>query len=460
MTFRILAVLIAGLLTGTLHHDALAAGGQLKLMVVEKETGKPLAARIHLKNGAGRMPRVPKVPVFADHFVFDGEITLKLSKGQYHFELECGPEFLDQQGHFEIHDFADDEKTIEMRRFVDMAKEGWYSGDLDVVRPVSEMELLMRADDLHVVHLFPLPKGLKKDIIQAGTHLFDGNRCYRPAEEAPVWNDVQQIADWDLPLRIAQGQIDSIELASAGFQRNKMVSNEKGCRPRDVSKFPGNEGFARWQEAIYFHLLNSGLRIAPSAGSGSGRVPNPVGYNRVYAHVDGEFSCDAWLASLKAGRSIVTNGPMIRPRVEGELPGHVFQADAGQSLELEVTLNLATRDKLSYLDIVKDGRIHRTIRLEEFRSSGGKLPLVKFERSGWFLLRAVAENAQTHRFAMTAPYYVEMGYQQRISKTSVQFFLDWIDERMKMLADKEAELAEGQTARGFWQNLLEKANAE
>ena len=35
----------------------------------------------------------------------------------------------------------------------------------------------------------------------------------------------------------------------------------------------------------------------------------------------------------------------------------------------------------------------------------------------------------TYRFATTAPYYVEIGDQPRISKTSAQFFLDWVDER-------------------------------
>jgi hypothetical protein len=42
----------------------------------------------------------------------------------------------------------------------------------------------------------------------------------------------------------------------------------------------------------------------------------------------------------------------------------------------------------------------------------------------------------------------------------VQFFRDWIDERLKMLAGKEAEVTEWQAARDFWQKQLEKANAE
>ena len=34
---------------------------------------------------------------------------------------------------------------------------------------------------------------------------------------------------------------------------------------------------------------------------------------------------------------------------------------------------------------------------------------VRFERSGWFLVRAIASEEKTFRFASTAPFYVEIG---------------------------------------------------
>ncbi len=40
-----------------------------------------------------------------------------------------------------------------MQRFVDMSKDGWFSGDFDVDRPQKEIQLLMQADDVHVVPL-------------------------------------------------------------------------------------------------------------------------------------------------------------------------------------------------------------------------------------------------------------------------------------------------------------------
>jgi hypothetical protein len=66
---------------------------------------------------------------------------------------------------------------------------------------------------------------------------------------------------------------------------------------------------------------------------------------------------------------------------------------------------------------------------------------------------------------MTGPYYVEMGYQRRISKQAAQFFLDWEYERARQikLADPQQQrevLEYHRKARDFWQDLVSKANAE
>ena len=129
-----------------------AADGELAIEVVDAETGKPIAARMHLKNSRGRPVRlrVAGLNQFGDHFYIDGTMTLPLRVGQYTFELEAGPEYRTQTGHFEIERHADDTKRIEMQRFADLAKEGWYGGDLDVERATADLPLAMRAEALRV----------------------------------------------------------------------------------------------------------------------------------------------------------------------------------------------------------------------------------------------------------------------------------------------------------------------
>ena len=105
------------------------------------------------------------------------------------------------------------------------------------------------------------------------------------------------------------------------------------------------------------------------------------------------------------------------------------KSDPGQSIELMIALTLSTRDKIRYLEIIKNGRSEIEANLDDFQASGGKLPPIKFDASGWFLVRAITDNNKTYRYATTAPYYVEVGYQPRISRGSVQFFLDWTNKR-------------------------------
>jgi hypothetical protein len=290
-------------------------------------------------------------------------------------------------------------------------------------------------------------------------------------QEQHAWIDAGAFFARDLPIWIAAGQIDSIQLANRHLERESVIANEAGGWPRDPAAFPNPHGNARWSQEIYYHLLNCGLRIPPTAGSGSGISMNPVGYNRVYAHLDSDekITWDKWWDALRAGRVSVTNGPLIRPSVEGELPGHTFKADAGQPLELLVALTLSTRDKIRYLEIIKNGRSEQEVNLDSFKELGGKLPPVRFTESGWFLVRAVADNPQTYRFASTGPYYVEIGYQPRISRKSVQFFLDWTNKRADEIAaaTKTDDSPAGQNARryidqakAYWQALLAKANAE
>lgn len=483
-------------------------GGKLKVEVIDRDTKQPVACRMHLTNAARKSLKAPKVPFFYDHFVFSDSIVLKLPKGEYSFEIERGPEYLVRTGHFTMDDYSDDTKTIDLKRFVDMAAEGWWSGDLDVQRPAADLPLLMEAEDLHVVQLVTWPdkknllakNGLSRDpLVQ-----FDGNRYFHtsagvdsraggallffnlpePLEMSGLkpefppqlelitkaradkgWVDAQKAFGWDLPVWVASGQLDSVQIANSNLGRKSAVNNEGNGKKRNTTFFPDPHGNGRWSEQIYYHLLNCGLRIPPTAGSGSGRVNNPLGYNRMYVQVDGDFTYDKWWEGVQAGRVVVTNGPLIRPNVEGEMPGHVFRATSSSEIELEVGLTLSTRDKVSYLEIVKNGELVQQVRLDDWAKTGGKLPHLKFSESGWFLIRAATEVPETYRYATTGPYYVEMGDRPRISKASVQFFLDWLAERAEAIkledpAQREAVLKHHEQAREFWQGLLERANAE
>jgi hypothetical protein len=476
------AKLILSLLClGLASRPALAAphsDGELTIEVVDAETLKPVVARMHLKNSRGRpVPlRVAGLNQFADHFYIDGKLTLPLRVGQYTFELEAGPEYRTQQGNFEIVRHAQDTKRVEMHPFADLAKEGWYGGDLDVERRGDDLPLAMKSESLayapnrdkagtNMLVAGLLIFGLDKPLDVAGKTSLE---ILREAKQAGGHVVARGAFDWDLPVWLASGELDAIEVINQHALRDAVVDNEQEGHARDTAFFPGHTGNGRWSEAIYFHVLDCGLRIPPAAGSGSGTNDSPLGTNRVYVHLDEAFSPERWWEGLEAGRVFVSDGPLLRPLVEGQPPGYVFRLAGTEPLELAIGLNLATRVPVDYLQIVKNSVADQEVRLDRFAALGGQLPPVKFHESGWFVVRAVTNNTKNYQFAASGPYYVERGGQPRVSRASVKFFLDWIAEaeaRIRGLAGvaeplRAKMLAEQASAREFFENLAADANAD
>ena len=481
----------------------------LAITVVEEDADVPIPCRIHLRGSDGKPIRGGRLPFFRDHFVCPGTVELEMAPGEYTYEIERGPEYWAHSGSLRL--LADGTENVKVRlnRLADMSSSGWWSGDLHVHRSMEDIELLMKAEDLHIVPLItwwnnrnlwserPMPEN---PLVQ-----FDEDRSYhimggedereggalmffnlnRPlaitgaSREHPspmqfvteahrrerVWIDIEKPFWWDVPVWLASGHADSIGLANNHMCRSQMYETEAWGKPRDTDRLPPPRGNGFWTQEIYYQILNCGLRIPPSAGSASGVLPNPVGYNRVYVHLKDGFDYDRWWEGLRAGRSFVSNGPMLSCRANGELPGHVFASRNGEATEIQLKASVASRDPISSIEIVRNGSVIRSIPPEALNELG-ELGTLKFTKSGWFLVRSIAKNADTFRFASTAPFYVEIGnVKHHISKSSVQFFLDWVRERRERVEldgpQKRLEvIRHHDSAEKFWEDLLVEANAD
>jgi hypothetical protein len=485
-------------LAGLLWQGAL---GTLELSVTEN--GAPAACRIHLQDAAGKPVIPPGLPTWKDHVDTDAPLRLDLAPGRYHLEIERGPESSSVSQDIVIAAGASTKVTAELKRLVDLSSQGWWSGELHVHRPLKDIDLLMRAEDLHVA---PVITWWNKRDLWSGKEIpalegkVDGNRFYhimagedereggalmffglpRPlaiqdatreypsparyvalAKKTPgVHVDIEKPFWWDTSTWIATGQVDTIGIAVNHFCRSYMSEKEAWGKARPEDRLPPPLGVGYWVQEIYYHVLNCGLRIAPSAGSASGVLPNPMGYNRAYVHLDGEPSCEKWFEGLRAGRSFVTNGPLLRVTANGRLPGEVFRAEKELSIELEATLE--GREPVQALEIIRDGKIERKVPVKE------GLGRLEFRSSGWFLVRCISTNPKFFRFASTAPFYVEIGEsKRRISRASATFFADWVDERMARVPlqlKDAAQLAEvlgpHRKAKEFWAELAKRANAD
>jgi len=447
-------------MAGSLTSAASAAryDGTLTLRVIDEKTRQPIAARMELRNARGRPVKVraKNTASYGDSFAFDGEVTLQLRKGKYEFLIEAGPEYQTRPGHFTIDRRAEDSTEVELRRVVDMQAEGWWAGDLDVSLSPRELTLMMKAAGVDFVPRSVATTAPPVTRARDANNHDNNNAIFAPLPFA-----------WKLPLWVANGELDAVQIIHRHALADDVVDNEGDGRPRDKTFFPGKTGNGRWSETIYHHLLNCGLRIPPVAGSGSGANDNPVGTNRVYVHCGEDssvepFSSDAWFAGLRAGQVIVTNGPLLRTQISGHPPGHEFQLDDGETRDFQIALDLAFYEKapVEYLEIIKNGTVLHNIRLDELAKKQGRLPPVPFDDSGWLLVRAITSSTKNYQYATTGPYYVQANYQPRISRASVQFFLDWLDAAAEEFADNKAVLADIATARPFWEALLPRTNAE
>ncbi|PYM13220.1 MAG: hypothetical protein DME18_09515 [Verrucomicrobia bacterium] len=486
-----------------------AHGTELRFSVIDSGTGKPLPCRIHMKDPAGKVVRPKTLPFWHDHFVCAGVAELELAPGSYPYEIDRGPEYLLTTGTLTVADRVAQSVTNQLRRLVDLSREGWWSGELHVHRPPGDIELLMQAEDLHVAPVITWWNNRNTWTERAPPAnplvRFDGDRFYhlmggederaggallyfnlgRPLDIAGAdreypspmkflaevrlhtgaWVDIEKPFWYDAPVWLASGMVDSIGIAHNHMHRGGVLPNEAWGRPRDKERFPDPQGNGYWTQEIYYHILDCGLRLPPSAGSASGVLPNPVGYDRVYVHLDGELSYERWWEALRAGRVFVSNGPLLRCRADGQLPGHIFKVRSGETLDLYVNALLDSRDPISSLEIIQNGRVTRAVSYSEWKRTGS-LGTVRFNDSGWFLIRAIADVPGTFRFASTGPFYVEIGpAPRRVSKASAQFFLDWVRERVKQVRlddahQKDEVLQHHRAAERFWEGKVTEANAD
>jgi len=486
-----------------------APGATVRVVVLDAGTDESLPCGVHVKDANGKPVQPKGLPFWHDHFVCAGSAELDLAPGTYAYEIDRGPEYVLATGRLAIGQVNPPALTNRLRRLVNPAKEGWWSGDLHVHRRPEEMELLMQAEDLHVAPVITWwnnqdawrnrPRPVNPLV------RFDGDRFYhlmggederaggallyfnlnapleimgaQPEYPSPMkfllaarrhpgtWVDVEKPFWYDTPVWLASGKVDSIGIAHNHMQRGGVHAGEAWGRPRDKERLPDPQGNGFWTQEIYYHALNCGLRLPPSAGSASGVLPNPVGYDRLYVHVEGALSYEQWWEGLRAGRVFVSNGPLLRCRANGQWPGHVFRGAAGETVSLRLELALDSRDPIACIEVIQNGRVAQRVSFSEWKRMGS-LSSVKFDRSGWLLVRAMAEVPGTFRFASTGPFYVEVGSPPRfVSKASARFFLDWTRERMGQikLADprqQEEVLQPHRQAEKFWLAKLAEANAE
>ncbi len=486
-------------------------------MVLERadKPGRPLTIRKTVPAGVG--------------LVLDRSAELSLPDGQYRFSMIRGPEYRIITGTFSLERTSLDDHSVALPRMVEMLQEGWTSGDCCVPPSPYSLPLRMASEDLHLATVLghtdakPIagrgddeppendPSWISENATYEGGLVFyrhdasndtdvnepsredaegdqgevgDEKRTLLPVERMVQAGSQQEVKigvenpfAWELPVWLASGQVDGVFLLGDWLRLDRRILSVTDGRGPPGATTVGNKAIGRWAEKIYWNMLEAGFRIPPLAGSGDKGRKNPVGYNRLYVgkpprdynggplkatRVESELE---WWNAAWNGQSVATNGPLLRPMLGGQLPGHVFKGRPGEVLVLQAELQLAVRDPVEYLEVIHNGKVHYSARLDEFAKAGGMLPPVNAKESGWVTIRVVTLYEDHFRAAMSAPWYIEFEGQPRVTRNSVEFFRKWLTDyeaRLKQLpaAELQRHVPFVRAARKFWARKAEQVTPE
>jgi hypothetical protein len=273
-------------------------------------------------------------------------------------------------------------------------------------------------------------------------YIVPGYAGYLYTGSASLYPDNAAIADLAHAEDALVGYVHPFDVAPDPY-RDKTITNEL---PVDVAlgKVDYYEvvGFSNHREsaAIWYRLLNCGFRLPAAGGTDAmtnyASLRGPVGLARVYVLPDALNDTSpldrerAWLAGLKAGRSMATNGPLLGLTIDGKGPGDDIALPAGtHTLDLRGWLRSITG--IDHLEVVMNGKVVKTIALAGDHTSVDFAEQIPVDHSGWIVLRAWNDHAtpdvfDLYPYATTNPIFIMVGRKPMRSKSDAEFFLKWI----------------------------------
>jgi hypothetical protein len=398
---------------------------------------------------------------YAGHFTSTGTAVLELLPGRYTVIAEKGLEFTSVQSTVDLK--ADQTVHLSPERWVHIASKGWRSGDFHIHRQPEIAQLLLTAEDVNLGVFFTMwnkqnlwkDKGLPHDPtvwidsehlatlmneedergggawmmhnIKKPIDLTGADRWYpqggvfvEEAKRQGGWFDSEKPTWWEAPVMAALVGIDSMGVVHNHYYQYGMMANEAWGRPRDQQLYPGKEGFSNYSQNLYHRYLNIGKRYPASAGSASGVLPAPPGYNRVYVQAPEGLSVQNFYSALRAGRSFATNGPVLAFTVEGQGPGETVNPQPNRPLQ--VVCGAQAREPIQTIEIVANGRVVAS-------SSGSRLEAeIDAAHFTWMAARCTLKTEATVRLAHTSPVYLRGDRQNWDASEDRAFFLKWIDD--------------------------------
>lgn len=468
----------------------------VRVRLRDAATGRPVASRVHVRDADGEYwpPRGHekniavgwREDVGGDVLLrgktwayVPGEFDVDLEAGSYEVEAARGPEYKVAKVSFEVP--AEGEvphPELVLERWIDLAAEGWYSGDTHThfLRPDSGI-LEARGEDLRVLNILATkwtelitdveeftgaPHVLSDDehvvyYNEECRHSFLGHTIFLdlkelvyplswggPAEGVPGGFDYPPMAhqadrahaqggfvSWahfpfpkgEVAVDLALGKVDSIDLMTFG---DPFAA---------AGPFPGMPPPAK----TWYRFLGCGLKLPAAGGTDKMWNTQVSGSVRTYVHVDGGFSYEAWIEGLRAGRSFVTNGPALTMTAAGHGLGETIAAAPGEKIPVRVELR--SLRPVEWVEILHGGKVAARLENNDARRELVLEAEVEAGTSSWIAARTYSSELLPFQAmeavgalgipiaAHTSPIYIEVeGRPARCGTEDAKLLAAWCDE--------------------------------
>jgi hypothetical protein len=449
---------------GGLRAEAIERGRNwVHVTVLDEDTGRPVPCRVHFRSPEG----VPYQPhghhdhVNSDlgtwHIDIGGDLRLGRTSYAY-IDGTCqgwlprGDVIVDAVRGYEYEplrevvriEAAQRELTLRLRRWARMNEEGWYSGDSHVHFLSAQGSLLeQQGEDLNVVNLLQSQWGSlftnTEDFTGGPVGTQDGRYVTWVSQEnrqpffghMVLWGLRRPVMPWctDGPNEAELGAWQETTLsdwADRAHEQDATVVLPHFPQPNGEPAVLIATGRADAVEMIvqrpaqhleYYRYLNAGYQLPLVGGTDKMSSEVPVGLYRTYAYLgDQPFSFEAWTAAVRAGRTFLSGGPIIRLTVDGQAIGGTVGLSGPGTVQVEAQADGVL--PIASLQLVVNGQVVDEVTERGATGFSMSTP-VRIDGDSWIAVRcggpsywdgpSLRDPWQRRIFAHTSPVYVSCG---------------------------------------------------
>lgn len=499
-----------GVLVGKLVEDSNGTPALGRIRVIDKENNY----RSPANTSYGLILR-PRANATRWHYV-NGKFRIRAPSGKLAISIRRGLEYYPINEEIVLPPNETVRETFRLKRWANLEKEGWYSGDthIHMLNPSSAL-FEMRAEDLRVGNVLifnHLGKTYSQqyfkgevDPISDSRHLVYYNEEYRnqqlghvsllnlkrlitPLSTGGLAHPTPNILRYSFLEPSGRGLPKHGQPGSPDFplllevmretHRQQGLVNWAHLRPAQ-REFPIDMVFGaidtadilthtRLPEALnlWYHLLNCGFRLPATAGTDRIGPEEAIGHQRVYVKLTVPFTYQSWINGLRKGQSFVTNGPMISLSVNGLGPGNELSFKKGKMVRIKASafshrsferLEVVVNGQPVYSTAARNGRKEANLIIDHFVDKS--LWITARCSGGWPEERSI----WTHPlFAHTNPVYVSYQGKQVEKSQSGCYLLEflkplerWVQEDAYFDTQQQKEKVLTTIQRGmvFYRNL-------